>query len=84
VPDDLGNRRALLDIRFKIPEFTATHEAEAVNQMLRPFVIGTEPWKLQGYPEAGVVASIQSHLSGAAKRIALNISAREPEPLGHY
>lgn len=79
VPDDLANTKALPDIRLQTPEFTAIHEVEAVNQMLKPLGIDTVPGPLQVYPEAGAVASIQGRLPTAAKRIALHISAREAE-----
>lgn len=79
VPDDLTKAKALPDIRLKTPEFTAIHEVEAVNQMLRPLGIDNKPGPLQVYPKAGAVASIQSRLSTAAKRIAVHISARESE-----
>lgn len=79
VPDNLSKAKALPDIRLKAPEFNAIHEVEAVNQMLKPLGIETEPGPLQVYPEAGAVASIQSRLPAAAKRIALHISAREAE-----
>ena len=79
VPDYLAKAKALPDIRLKTPEFTAIHEVEAVNQMLKPLGIDTAPGPLQVYPEAGAVTSLQSRFPNAAKRIALHISAREPE-----
>jgi heptosyltransferase III len=79
VPDDLAKAKALPDIRLKTPVFTTIHEVEAVHQMLKPLGIETEPGPLQVYPEPGGVASLQGRLPIAAKRIALHISAREPE-----
>lgn len=79
VPDDLTKAKALPDIRLKTPEFTAIHEVEAVNQMLKPLGVDAAPGQLQVYPEPSAVALLQSRLPVAAKRIALHISARETE-----
>lgn len=79
VPDDLSSAKGLPDIRLKAPEFTAIHEVEAVNSMLKPLGIDAAPGMLQVFPEAESVASIRARLPTASRRIALHISAREPE-----
>lgn len=79
VPDDLAKTKALPDTRLKTPEVNGIHEVEAVNHILKPLGIDIAPGPLKVFPVAGVVASIQSRLPNAAKRIALHISAREAE-----
>ena len=80
VPDDLSQAKGLPDIRLATPEFTAVHEVEAVNGLLKPLGIEDALGPLQVFPDAAAVAAIQSRLpTGSHKRIALHISAREPE-----
>lgn len=79
VPDDLSQAKGLPDIRLATPEFTAVHEVEAVNQLLAPLGIEDALGPLQVFPDSSVVAALSARLPIATKRIALHISAREPE-----
>ena len=80
VPDDLNQAKGLPDIRLATPEFTAVHEVEAVNGLLKPLGVEDALGPLQVFPDAAAVAAVQSRLpTGSHKRIALHISAREPE-----
>lgn len=79
VPDDLSKAKALPTIRLKTPVFDAIHEVEAVNQMLKPLGVDTVLGPLQVYPDAPTVARLVNALPPAQRRIALHISAREPE-----
>ena len=79
VPDDLNQSKWLPDIQLKTPEFTAVHEVEAVNQLLAPLGIEDALGPLQVFPDSSVVAALSARLPIATKRIALHISAREPE-----
>lgn len=79
VPDDLSQAKGLPDIRLRTPEFTAVHEVEAVNQLLAPLGIQDALGPLQVFADANAVANTNQHLPDAKKRIALHISAREPE-----
>ena len=79
VPDDLSQVKGLPDIRLKTPETTAVHEVEAVNQLLAPLGINDALGPLQVFADANAIAKINKHLPAPKKRIALHISAREPE-----
>ena len=79
VPDDLSQARNLPDIRLKTPLFTEVHEVEAVNQLLTPLNITDALGPLQVFPDGNAVAKITKRLPDAQHRIALHISAREPE-----
>jgi heptosyltransferase III len=79
VPDDLKQAKGLPDIRLKTPVFTEVHEVEAVNLLLSKLGIVDALGPLQVYPDAGAVEVLQQTLPAAPKRIALHISAREPE-----
>ena len=79
VPDDLKEAKGLPDVRLKTPVFSEVHEVEAVNLLLGEFGITDALGPLQVYPEADAVAALQQELPAAEKRIALHISAREPE-----
>ena len=79
VPDDLSQAKGLPDIRLATPEFTAVHEVEAVNGLLKPLGIEGALGPLQVFPDANAVAALNARIPAAAKRIALHISAREPE-----
>lgn len=79
VPDELSQAKALPDIQVKTPEFTALHEVEAVNQLLAPLGIKDALGPLQVFAEANAVAKLKRQLPEAKHRIALHISAREPE-----
>lgn len=79
VPDDLRLAKGLPDIQLKTPEFTAAHEVDALNQLLGPLGINDALGPLQVFADANAVANTKKQLPTAAKRIALHISAREPE-----
>lgn len=79
VPDDLKQAKALPDFRLKTPVFIDVHEVEAVNQLLSSLNITDALGPLTVYPETSTVEALQHQLPAAAKRIALHISAREPE-----
>lgn len=79
VPDDLSQAKGLPGIRLRTPDFTAVHEVEAVNGLLKPLGIEDALGLLQVYPEANVAETLRKILHRASKIIALHISAREPE-----
>ena len=79
VPHDLAKAKALPDVRLPTPEFASLHEVEAVNGLLNPLNINDALGPLQVYADPKVVARIVEQLPVATKRIALHISAREPE-----
>lgn len=79
VPDNLSEAKGLPDIRVPAPDFNALHEVEAVNQLLAPVNVTDALGPLQVFPDANAVAKIVQQLPKADKRIALHISAREPE-----
>ena len=79
VPDDLKEAKGLPDIQLPTPAAKAVHEVEAVNQLLAPLNITDALGPLQVFPDIKAVATIQQRLPAAQHRIALHISAREPE-----
>lgn len=79
VPEAEGMAKGLPDIRLETPDFVAMHEVEAVAGLLTPLGIHQPMGPIKVFPEAAAVASLQSRLPQAAQRIALHISAREPE-----
>ena len=79
VPEDLGQAKGLPGIQLPTPDFTALHEVEAVNSLLKPLGIEDALGPLQVFPDANAVADLLQKLPAAPKRIALHISAREPE-----
>ena len=79
VPDDVSQAKGLPDICLATPEFTSLHEVEAVNGLLKSLAIEDAPEPLQVFPDAHVVARLHNKLPTASTRIALHISAREPE-----
>lgn len=79
VPADLSQAKGLPDIQLPTPAFTALHEVEAVNQLLAPLGINDALGPLQVFPDASAVAALNARIPAATKRIALHISAREPE-----
>lgn len=79
VPDNLAQAKGLPDVRLPTPEFTAVHEVEAVNGLLKSLGIDDALGPLQVYPDAPTVARLANALPPAQRRIALHISAREPE-----
>lgn len=79
VPDDLSQAKGLPDIQLSTPEFTSLHEVEALNQLLVPLGINDALGPLHVFPDAKIVEALKARLPNAIKRIALHISAREPE-----
>lgn len=79
VPDDLSRAKSMPDVRLPTPDFTTLHEVEAVNGLLKPLGIEDALDSLQIFPDEKAVAHIAERLPKAVKRIALHISAREPE-----
>lgn len=79
VSDDLSQAKGPPDICLATPEFTAVHEVEAVNGLLKPLGIEDALGSLEVYPDANVVENLQKALHHAPQCIALHISAREPE-----
>lgn len=79
VPEDLSQAKGLPDIQLPTPVFTALHEVEVVNQLLAPLGIHDALGPLQVFPDVSAVAALDARLPAANKRIALHISAREPE-----
>ena len=79
VPDDLIQAKGLPDIQLLTPDFTSLHEVEAVNGLLKPLGIEDALGPLQVFPDTNAVAQLLRKLPAATKRIALHISAREPE-----
>ena len=79
VPNDLMLAKGLPDTRLVTPDFTTLHEVEAVNGLLKPLGMEDALGPLQVYPDANAVTEFMQKLPPATKRIALHISAREPE-----
>ncbi len=79
VPEAESMAKGLPDIRLTTPDFTAMHEAEAVAGLLVPLGITERMGPIQVFPESAAVTALQSRLPQVAQRIALHISAREPE-----
>lgn len=79
VPSDLSQSKGLPDIQLPTPDFAALHEVEAVNQLLAPLGINNALGPLQVFPDANTVYDLNTRIPAATKRIALHISAREPE-----
>lgn len=79
VPDEPTQVKGLPDIQLPTPEFSSLHEVEAVNQLLAPLGINDALEPLQVFPVTKAVATINARVPAATKRIALHISAREPE-----
>lgn len=79
VPESSNMAKGLPDIRLETPSFVAYHEVEAVAKLLAPLGIVQSMGPLQVYPDYAVVAYLGNQLPQATKRVALHISAREPE-----
>lgn len=79
VPDDLSQAKGLPDIQLKTPEFTELHEVEAINGLLKPLGIENALGPLKVFPEVVAQSALEQSLPKAKRRIALHISAREPE-----
>lgn len=79
VPDHLNQAKALPDTRLPTPDFNTLHEVQAVNQLLKPLGMCDATGPLNVYPDDKAVAQMAARLPAAPYRIALHISAREPE-----
>lgn len=79
MPDDVKQAKGLPDICLPTPDFKTLHEVEAVNGLLKPLGIDDALGPLQVFSDANAVAAIKERVPEAMHRIALHISAREPE-----
>ena len=79
IPDDLSQAKGLPDIQLSATNFATLHEVQAVSGLLKPLGVKDALGPLEVFPDANAVAQLAQKLPGAAKRIALHISAREPE-----
>lgn len=79
VPRHPDEARGLPDVRLEAPDFTTVHEVEAVQGLLQALNIETAPGPLQVYADADRVAHLLRKMPQASVRIALHMSAREPE-----
>ena len=79
VPDDLGQAKGLPDVQLRTPEFTTVHEVEAINGLLKPLGIEDALGPLKVFPEGAAQSALDQSLPQAKRKIALHISAREPE-----
>src|SRR5574343_1710324 len=79
VPDDLIQAKGLPDVQLQTPAVTSFHEVEAINQLLAPLGINDALGPLQVFPDDAAVEKLTKQLPAAKYRIALHISAREPE-----
>lgn len=79
VPEAEGLAKGLPDIRLETPDFVALHEVEAIAGLLKPLGITTPMGPLQVFAGSVTTQAIEQTLPHAQRRIALHISAREPE-----
>lgn len=79
VPEAAGMAKGLPDIRLETPDFIALHEVEAVAGLLTPLGVSTPMGSLQVFADWATAKSIEQLLPQAERRVALHISAREPE-----
>ncbi|WVH09065.1 MAG: hypothetical protein EoVTN8_386 [Fluviibacter phosphoraccumulans EoVTN8] len=79
VPEAAGMAKGLPDVQLETPDFIAMHEVEAVAGLLAPLGIDDPPGQLQVISDQNLAAAIKKKLPHAERRIALHISAREPE-----
>lgn len=79
VPKIQGEAKDLPDIRLETPAFAVVHEVQAMAGLLIPLGIEQPMGPLQVFPEINAVVEVKSRLPYAPHRIALHISAREPE-----
>ncbi|MBU3675671.1 MAG: glycosyltransferase family 9 protein [Chitinophagaceae bacterium] len=79
VPETLEMLKSSPDVRLATPGFAGCHEVEAVAQLLAPLGVTSAVGSLQVFPDARVVGQFARCLPKAQTRIALHISAREPE-----
>ena len=79
VPEAAGMAKGLPDICLETPDFVSNHEVEAVAGLLAPLGINDPMGPLQVVVDQTLARVIQQKLPQAKHRIALHISAREPE-----
>lgn len=79
VPETAGMAKGLPDVQLETPDFIAMHEVEAVAGLLAPLGIRNPLGRLQVVADQNLAAAMQKELPHAVRRIALHISAREPE-----
>lgn len=79
VPNGQFKVKYLPDICSNTPDVTMVHEVEAVNALLNPLGIVDALGPLQVFPDALVSGEYHKKIPAASRRIALHISAREPE-----
>jgi ADP-heptose:LPS heptosyltransferase len=80
VQNDLNEAKGLPDIGIATPEFAALHEVEAVNGLLKPLGIEDALGPLQAFPDADLVQRTGTKFKQPRPlRLALHLSAREPE-----
>lgn len=79
VPEAAGMAKGLPDICLETPDFVSNHEVEAVAGLLVPLDINEPMGPLQVVVDQTLARVIQQKLPQAKHRIALHISAREPE-----
>lgn len=79
VPADLSQVKVLPDIPLRTPEFTMMHEVEAISRLLKPLGIEDAIGPLRVFPDVPAQGAVEQSLPNAKRRIALHISAREPE-----
>lgn len=79
VPEAAGMAKGLPDICLETPDFVSNHEVEAVAGLLVPLGINEPMGPLQVVVDQTLARVILQKLPQAKHRIALHISAREPE-----
>lgn len=79
VPADISQAKGLPDIRLPTLDFTTLHEVEAVNGLLKSLGINDAVGPLQVFPDQQAVLQLKQKIPATKNRIALHISAREPE-----
>ena len=79
VPETADIAKGLPDIRLETPDFVALHEVDAVAGLLAPLGIATPMGPLQVFADSATAKAIEQTLPQSSRRIALHISAREPE-----
>ena len=79
VPEAAGMAKGLPDICLETPDFVSKHEVEAVAGLLVPLGISEPMGPLQVVVDQSLAAAIEQKLPSTKHRIALHISAREPE-----
>lgn len=67
------------DIALTPVEFGAQHEIDFLTQLLVPLGVTISPGPLRLFPKASTVAQIQKQLPEAGLKIAVHVSARDPE-----